>query len=363
MNNLEKWRLILGKFSKQNLEVNLSQDNLAVERLLDSVYDNEYSNEKGMYGSESSGVMVIKNLKEVQKILHQDIVNKIATDAFETYGMYEVLADDNYLENAKADMDLLKKLIMYKDYTKEEERNKIKYKIRQIANEIKKELLFEIDLSRIGTINKSNSSRYNRSKALDMKKTIEKSMKNYNKEEGKLYVEDVYFYPNKAKNKPADIVLVVDCSGSMVESLIYIAIVSSIFYNISNIDIKIVLFDTRIVDLSDVKEDPINILLDVQLGGGTDVARGLAYSRNLIKRPDKTLFIVITDLFSEETSMLKEFEEVKNTGARTLVLTGIQNDSNSYYNSNFAKKLGKIGIPVEGVTVKELANYIKGAGR
>jgi hypothetical protein len=66
MNNLEKWRLILGKFSKQNLNTDLSEDNLAVERLLDSVYNSEYSNEKGMYGSESNGVIVIKNLKIVK---------------------------------------------------------------------------------------------------------------------------------------------------------------------------------------------------------------------------------------------------------------------------------------------------------
>lgn len=363
MNNLEKWRLILGKFSKDALDTPISNENRAVEKLLDSVYDSEYSNEKGMYGTESNGVMVIKNLKDVQKILDQEIVNKIATDAFETYGMYEVLADDNYLESAKADIDLLKNLIMYKDYTKEEERQKIKYKIRQIANEIKKDLMFEIDLSKVGTINKSNSSKYHRSKALDIKKTIERNIKNYNAKDGRLYVEDTYFYPNKAKNKPADIVLVVDCSGSMVESLIYVAIVSSIFYNISHINIKIVLFDTRIVDLSETKEDPINILLDVQLGGGTDVALALSYSKNLIKHSDKTLFIVISDLFSEETSMLKEFEEVKNTGARTLVLTGIQDDAKSYYNSSFAKKLEKINIPVEAVTVKQLANYIKGAAR
>jgi hypothetical protein len=363
MNNLEKWRLILGKFSKQNLNTDLSEDNLAVERLLDSVYNSEYSNEKGMYGSESNGVIVIKNLKNVKRILDQDIVNKIATDAFETYGMYEVIADDNYLKNAKADVELLQNLIMYKDYTKEEDRSKIKYKIRQIANEIKKELIMEIDLSKVGTINKSSSSKYNKSKVIDVKKTIEKNIKNYSEEEEKLYVKDIYFYPNKARNKPADIILVVDCSGSMIKSLIYVAIVSSIFYNISDIDISIVLFDTRIVNLTEIREDPINILLDVQLGGGTDVARALEYSRNLIKRSDKTLFIVISDLFSEETSMLKEFQEVKNTGVKTLVFTGIEEDSNSYYNSNFAKRLEKIGIPVEGVTVKKLANYIKGAGK
>lgn len=363
MNNLEKWRLILGKFSKEDFDIDMSKNNLAIEELLDSVYDNEYSKEKGMYGEESSGLLVINNLKNVNNILDQNIINRIATDAFETYGMYDVLADDNYLENAKADVELLKNLIMYKDYSNEEDRSKIKYKIRQVANEIKKELMCKIDFSNVGTISKTGSSMYNKTKNLDIKKTIENNIKNYNKDNNKLYVKDIYFYPNKSENKPVDLVLLVDCSGSMVKSLIYVAIVSSIFYNISNIDIKIVLFDTRIVNLSDVNEDPINILLDVQLGGGTDVAYALAYSRKLIKKADKTLFIVITDLFSEEKTMLKEFEEVKNTGVRTLVFTGIDNDCKSYYNGNFAKKLDKIGIPVESVTVKELANCIKGASK
>lgn len=363
MNNLEKWRLILGKFSKDNLSFEMSEDNLAIEELLDSVYDSEYSEGKGMYGEKSSGLLVIKNLKNVNNILEQNIVNKIATDAFETYGMYDVLSDDSYLDNAKADVELLKNLIMYKDYSKEEDRSKIKYKIRQVANEIKKELMSVIDLYNIGSISKTASSIYNKTKNIDIKKTIENNIRNYNKENEKLYVKDIYFYPNKAKNKPVDIILLVDCSGSMVKSLIYVAIVASIFYNISNIDIKIVLFDTRIVNLSEAKEDPIDILLDVQLGGGTDVASAIAYSRKFIKKVDKTLFLVITDLFSEERTMLKEFEELKNTGVRSLVFTGIDDNSNSYYNSNFAKKLEKIGISVESVTVKELANYIKGASK
>lgn len=360
MNDLEKWRLILGKFSRENLDMSLGSKESAIEELLDSVYDREYAKEKGMYGKESSGFVVLKNLKKVQGILEQTTVNKIATDAFSTYDMYDILADDQYLQNAKADMELLQNLIMYKEYTKKEERSKIRYKIRQVANEIKKELMTQIDIASRGSTHKIQSTKYKKSKSIDIKKTIEKNMKNYDIKGKKLYVEDIYFYPNMAKSKPRDVLLIVDCSGSMMASLIYVAIVASIFYNVPDIDIKIILFDTRIVDISDAKTDPIDLLLDVQLGGGTNVARALEYSKKLIKRPEKTLCITITDLFSEEVPMLRAFEDIKNTGAKTIVFTGIEEDAKAYYNGNFAAKLEQIGIPVESVTVKELANYIKG---
>lgn len=361
MNDLEKWRLILGKFSKDDLPVTLTGDKASVEALLDSVYDSEYTGEKGMYGNQSSGHLVIKHLKNVETILNQTTVHKIATDAFESYGMYEVLGDDQYLKKATPDIDLLKNLILYKDYSREEDRKKIRYKIKQIAEAIKKELMADIDLSRIATIHKTTGSKYTRSKYIDIKKTIEKNIKNYDKDREKLYVEDIYFYPNKGNIKPRDVILLVDCSGSMLKSLIYVAILSSIFYNISGIRIKIVLFDTRIVNFSDLKEDPIDILLDVQLGGGTDVALALNYGKSIIDRPDKSICLVITDLFSEEVSMLKAFENMKDTGSKTLVLTGIEDDGKSYYNKNFSKKLEKIGISVESVTIKELAHYIKGS--
>lgn len=361
MKDLEKWRLVLGKFSKDDLPVSLSEDMISIENLLDSVYESEYTREKGMYGNQSSGQVVIKALRNVEKVLDQTTVNKIATDAFETYGMYEVLSDDQYLKNVKPDMTLLKNLILYKDYTDEKDRKKIKYKIKQIAEAIKRELMADIDLSRTGTVQKTGGSKYTRSKYVDIKKTIEKNIKNYDKHSEKLYVEDIYFYPSKSNIKPRDVILLVDCSGSMLEALIYIAIVSSIFYNISGIRIKIVLFDTRIVHFSDLKEDPIDILLDVQLGGGTDVARALNYGRTLIERPDKSIVLVITDLFSEEIAMLKAFENMKQTGSKVLVLTGIEDDGKSYYNKTFSKKLEKIGISVASVTIKKMANYIKGS--
>jgi Mg-chelatase subunit ChlD len=359
MDNKTKWRLILGKYSKENLNQNITKEQQNIETLLDTVYDNEYTKNKQMYGTKSNGITIIETINKVKNILNQETINKIALDAFEEYGIYELITDKNYIKNIKPDINLLKNLIMYKNYTKTEEQEKIKYMIKKIANEIKLKMLKNIDLSSVGTTNKTISTKYQKSKNIDINKTIKTNIKNYNQEQKKLYIENIYFYPNKAIKKTKNIILIVDCSGSMIKSLIYSAIISSIFYNINHINIKIILFDTRIVDLSQIKQDPIEILLNVTLGGGTDISKALKYSQKLIKNKQYTEIIMITDLFSEEKTMLKEFENIKSMVNKILILTGIEDDGKTYYNNNIAKKLEKLNISVKSYTVKQLVNYIK----
>lgn len=364
-----RWQLILGKFSKNDLDSNFSDSYEKIDKLLASVYDHEYS-KKGLYsddlddssyGTNSSGLTLIKNIKDVENIFDLETIDKISIDAVDSYGMYEILGNEEYLAKATKDIDLLKNLLLYKDLTNEESKIRIKKTILEIAKKLKKELENNPDIVPIGTKRNFCSSEFNKSKHLDIHKTISKNIKNYDKNKSKFYVENTYFYPNISKKRTVDVILVVDASGSLLSSLIYSAIISSIFYNVPNINIKLVLFDTRIVDLSDIKEDPLNILLNVSLGGGTDIALALSYSKKLIKNPYDTLFIVITDLFSSESPMLKEFEEIKESGVNLRVLTGIDDNGKTYYNNSFAKKLDNLGIDVSSVTTKEIVAYIKGA--
>ena len=43
---------------------------------------------------------------------------------------------------------------------------------------------------------------------------------------------------------------------------------------------RLVVFDTAVVDLTEQLDDPVEVLFGVQLGGGTDINRALAYCQS-----------------------------------------------------------------------------------
>jgi uncharacterized protein with von Willebrand factor type A (vWA) domain len=58
-----------------------------------------------------------------------------------------------------------------------------------------------------------------------------------------------------------------------------------------------VLFDTSVVDLSGQVGQPVDVLLSIQLGGGTDITRALQYDRQLVREPGRTIVVLVTDFY------------------------------------------------------------------
>ena len=59
---------------------------------------------------------------------------------------------------------------------------------------------------------------------------------------------------------------------------------------------RLIVFDTEVVDLSDLLADPVDVLFGAQLGGGTDINQAVGYAQQFVERPEKTIFIIISDL-------------------------------------------------------------------
>ena len=90
----------------------------------------------------------------------------------------------------------------------------------------------------------------------------------------------------------------VDQSGSMVESVISRGgRWPHAFGRCRRSQIHLVAFDVDVVDLTVHVSDPVETLMKVQLGGGTDIARALRYAESLVENPRRTIVVLISDLF------------------------------------------------------------------
>lgn len=89
------------------------------------------------------------------------------------------------------------------------------------------------------------------------------------------------------------LVLVVDVSGSMEASVIWSALTGAILAGVPALTTHFVAFSTEVVDLTDRVSDPLGLLLEVKVGGGTHIAAGLRHARSLVTVPSRTLVVVV----------------------------------------------------------------------
>ncbi len=83
----------------------------------------------------------------------------------------------------------------------------------------------------------------------------------------------------------------------MADSIIHAAVTAAIFFGIKSLRTHLVLFDTSIVDVTEHCTDPVETLMKVQLGGGTDIGQALRYAATLVDNPRRTIVVLITDFY------------------------------------------------------------------
>jgi hypothetical protein len=105
------------------------------------------------------------------------------------------------------------------------------------------------------------------------------------------------------------------------------------------------------------------MLFGVQLGGGTDINKSVAYCRQFVTDPPKTLFILITDLYEggNEAQLVRRLKEMVESGVRCLCLLALSDSGIPSYDEKLAMKLAKLGIPCFGCTPQNLPALIEGA--
>jgi hypothetical protein len=108
-----------------------------------------------------------------------------------------------------------------------------------------------------------------------------------------------------------------------------------------------VVFDTAVVDLTDDLQDPVDLLFGTQLGGGTDIARALAYCQQVITRPSQTIMVLITDCYEggSPTEMIKRAGELVASGVQVILLLALSDRGTPSYDEQQASAMARLGIP------------------
>ncbi|GED66931.1 hypothetical protein BRE01_06330 [Brevibacillus reuszeri] len=365
---LNRWRLLLGSHAEESLQSSehfSSQDfsYQELDSILDYLYSREYGEDQGYRkegGRGDSQLTVPTWLGKVRKLFPKKTVEILEKQALDRYGMTELLTDKKVLEKLEPNMTLLKNILQFKGRMKGEVVKSAKEIVRQVVEDLRRKLESEVQTSIVGKRNRHRRGYTKTMRNLDVHKTIRKNLKNYDRKKNRFVIDELYFHSNIQHHNKWNVVIVVDESGSMMDSVIYSAVMASIFYKLAALKTHLVIFDTKVVDLSNRLDDPVDVLMSVQLGGGTHIAQALKYGKSLLENPAKTIFILVSDL--EEGYPIKEMyrqsKEIIDSGCKFLVLTALDFNGNATYNKHAARVLADMGANVAAITPNELSQWI-----
>ncbi|WP_405157154.1 VWA domain-containing protein [Paenibacillus sp. FSL K6-0108] len=365
---LNRWRLILGESAEEGLSnaEDFSPDDFKyteVDEILGYLYNREYGEEQGYRkggGRGPSDLTVPRWLNKVRDLFPKPTVEILEKQALDRYGLTEMLTDKKLLESLEPNMNLLKNIMQFKGRMKGDVLKSAKEIVRVVVDELRRKLESQTKASITGKRSRYASSSVRSLRNLNFKQTITKNLKNYDKNHRRFVIDRLYFDGNIQSHNKWDIIIGVDESGSMLDSVIYSSVMASIFYRLNALRTKLFIFDTQVVDLSDRLEDPVDVLMNVQLGGGTHITKALRYGETLIENPGKTIYILVSDL--EEgypiQHMYKACKDILDTGCKLLVLTALDFNGDTVYNKHAAQTLSNMGAHVAAITPNELADWI-----
>ncbi len=261
----------------------------------------------------------------------------------ERCGLKQLMFEPELLEKLEPDLNLASMMLTLKDQIPKRSKEQVRSFIERIVEEINRLLADDIRRAVTAAVDRRRHSPIPSAAALDYKETIRRNLKNYNPDLKKLVPERFYFYDRTSKNMSNryTVILDVDQSGSMGESVIYSSVISCILASLRSLKTHIVAFDTNVVDLTEKCDDPVDLLFGFQLGGGTDIEKSVAYCQQLIDTPKKTLFFLISDLMEggSRAGLLRRLGEMKDSGVSVICLLAIADGGRPYYDEQIAGRI------------------------
>ncbi|NHI05517.1 VWA containing CoxE family protein [Streptomyces sp. KO7888] len=271
----------------------------------------------------------------------------------------EVLADPALAARLTPSMSLMEQLLRDKENLSGVALANAKALIRRYVDEVTEVLRTQVEKSTVGELDRSvPPKRVFRN--LDIDRTIWKNLTNWSPEEERLYVDRLYYRHTSRRTTPQRLVVVVDQSGSMVDSMVNCTILASIFAGLPKVDVHLVAYDTQALDLTPWAHDPFETLLRTKLGGGTDGTAAMALAQPKIAEPRNTVVVWISDFYEwRHQELFDSMAAVHRSGAKFIPVGSVTSSGRGSVNPWFRERFKDLGTPVISGHIKKLVHELK----
>lgn len=369
---LRRWRLVLGRYAERSLpDGGLSASDQRADRALDYLYAREMEKRglrRDRRGADRKGSLDPSQLTplgwlgELRALFPQSVLETVQAHAIDNLGMTQLLSDPTLLDQLEPNKDLLKSLIAFKGSADPAVREKIREVTRKVVDDIMRKLRPRVEAALAGKPNRFRRSSMKSMQNFDWRGTIRDNLKNWDSERQAIVADRLRFYGRQRRRLPWTIILCVDQSGSMLSSTIYAAVMAAILTALPAVEVKLIVFDTAVIDLSSEAHDPVNVLMAVQLGGGTDIAGAVTYCERLVAQPTRTIFVLLSD-FEEGGSVSQLLAAVRRMASARVTMLGLgalSDDAAPVYDRRMAERLAGCGMTIAALTPDRFAEWIGG---
>ncbi|SNS31205.1 VWA domain-containing protein [Actinomadura mexicana] len=311
-------------------------------------------------GTGPSQLTTVDWLDAVHRLFPKGTIERLERDAVERYEIHEIVTDPAVLERIEPDEALLRAVLRTKHLMNPEVLALARKIVEAVVRQLTERLATEVRQAFHGTRTR-RPSRVKNSRNFDFHGTVRANLAHYRPDERRLYIENPRFVSRTRRHvEQWQMILLVDQSGSMLGSVVHAAVTAACLWGLPGLRTHLVAFDTAVVDLTSDVTDPAELLMKVQLGGGTDIARAVAYGAGLVENPRRSIVAVITDFFEggNEYRLVEEVRRLVQQGTHVLGLAALDEEANPSYDRRTAQRLADEGAHVGAMTPGRLAAFV-----
>lgn len=343
---LERWRLVLGGGEADGTGAPLEGHLLAIDRTLAALYDHDDAPRRGRGGLGASAPTAARWLGDIREYFPSSVVRVMQKDAIERRGMDQLLLEPEMLEAVEPDINLVTTLMSLSGAIPAKAKATAREIVRRVVRDLMRKLEAPTRQAVTGALKRSSRTRRPRHNEIDWNRTIRANLKHYQPDHRTIVPETRIGYGRK-RTELRTVIVCIDQSGSMGESVVYSGVFGAVLASIPAMKSHVVAFDTAVVDLTEKMSDPVDVLMGVQLGGGTDINLALSYCQGLMTRPADTVLVLISDLYEggDQKAMLKRVRQITTSGVKMVALLALGDQGAAIFDTTVASKIAAMGVP------------------
>ncbi len=349
----------------------LAGDDARIDAALGALYDRDEGgsvagrrragSRRGGLGRSKPGV--VRWLGDIRRYFPTPVVQVLQRDAVERLDLRQLLLEPELLDSVEPDLGLVTMLVELNRAMPDETRATARQVIARVLAQIEARLGDHTRQAVRGALARGSATRRPRPGDIDWPRTIHANLRHWLPEHRTVVPEHLLGHGRRQQSLAKDVVIAVDQSGSMAESVVYASLFAGVLAQLPTLRTTFVAFDTAITDLTPFLHDPVEVLFGVQLGGGTDIAAALGFCEQRIERPRHSVLVLISDLFEGGNGevMRQRIGRLTASGVRVIVLLALSDDGAPAHDHEHATALSALGARVLAATPEEFPDLLADA--
>lgn len=350
IDRLRRWRLVLGHEAEASCGA-LGGVAREMDQALTALYDAhgpgglQSRDRRGGRGGSAPGVA--RWLGDIRRYFPSSVVQVMQRDALVRLDMRDMLLQPEMLTAVQPDVHLVAQLMALSQVIPAGTKDTARLVVRRVVDELMKRLEEPLRSAVSGALDRSQRNRRPRLAEIDWHRTIRVNLRHWQPEHRTVVPQTLIGYGRKARRPQREVVLCIDQSGSMANSVVYASIFGAVMASLPAVATRLVVFDTAVVDMTEQLDDPVELLFGVQLGGGTDINGAVGYCQSIIREPRNTILVLISDLYEGgvEAGLLSRARELVESGVQFVTLLALSDEGAPAYDRQLAAKLAALGVP------------------